>query len=30
VDAIHRSDTASHRIGELLAALQAKASQFRV
>ena len=30
VDAIHRSDQASHQIGELLAALQAKASQFRV
>ncbi|MBW0147270.1 methyl-accepting chemotaxis protein [Marinobacter arenosus] len=30
VEAIHRSDNASHRIGELLAALQAKASQFRV
>ncbi|MCM0613075.1 methyl-accepting chemotaxis protein [Marinobacter sediminum] len=30
VEAIHRSDNASHQIGELLAALQAKASQFRV
>lgn len=30
VEAIHRSDKASHQIGELLAALQAKASQFRV
>lgn len=30
VEAIHRSDNASQEIGELLAALQAKASQFRV
>lgn len=30
VEAIHRSDNASQKIGELLAALQAKASQFRV
>ncbi|MBW4934228.1 methyl-accepting chemotaxis protein [Marinobacter sp. F4206] len=30
VEAIHRSDKASHQIGELLSALQAKASQFRV
>ncbi|MBW7470923.1 methyl-accepting chemotaxis protein [Marinobacter sp. M216] len=30
VEAIHRSDNASRRIGELLTALQAKASQFRV
>jgi len=30
VDAIHRSDNASQRIGELLAALQAKAAQFKV
>ncbi len=30
VEAIHRSDNASQKIGELLAALQTKASQFRV
>ena len=30
VEAIHRSDNASQKIGEWLAALQAKASQFRV
>ncbi|QSP94873.1 methyl-accepting chemotaxis protein [Marinobacter salinisoli] len=30
VEAIHRSDSASQRIGELLTALQAKASQFKV
>lgn len=30
VEAIHRSDNASHQIGELLTALRDKASQFRV